>query len=307
MLRIARSNVARTSSVVLALALSGAGCREATPRATSTATAPGETTSAGGAPPATSMSRGDAVTPVYPVDAGPLDPLAVRLCDAIHTLPETRKAACCHGKPTGTLASECARTLTVALRDGSVALDAPDVDRCIAAAESRFDGCDWVTPLAPRLPDECQDLLVGLVAEGGTCRSALDCGQGRFCAGATPTTKGICTAPGATGATCGSPTDTLATYTGQFDYARDHPECEGFCRGGRCAPALAVGGSCSADLQCGAHAWCDKGRCVSGTRPAVVLKAAGQACSSPFECQASCVMTPGGSTGMCGPQCVRGQ
>src|SRR5687768_5167046 len=66
------------------------------------------------------QEESDDVRPVYPVDDQPPVPLAVRLCTAIHELPAKRKAECCKGPAAPTLSSECARTLSSALRAKSV-------------------------------------------------------------------------------------------------------------------------------------------------------------------------------------------
>jgi hypothetical protein len=264
------------------------------------------------------------IRPVYPRDPGPPDPVAQRLCDALHTLPQKRKSECCGTPPLSSLATECVRLLTAALRDGAVTLNAQDVDRCVEEASRALEGCDWVTPLMPTTPAACRGIVVGQLEAGARCRSSLDCKDGLFCRGASPTTVGVCAVPGAAGATCGGPTDTLATYLGQVDYETRHPECDGFCRGGQCTEYIAVGGACSSDKQCAPGTHCASGRCVDGPLPTigeacsgsacaddavcvggkcVALKAAGEPCTSPFECRAVCLIRPGAKFGTCGPKC----
>jgi hypothetical protein len=267
----------------------------------------------------------DDIKSVYPAAFGEPDPRAVRLCDALHGLPERRKAECCGSKSApGGLTTECVRVVTIALRDKAVTVADAALDRCTADAEQLVRGCDWVTPLAPRAPDSCQAILTGLYSAGAQCRSSLDCEDGLFCRGATPTTTGVCSAPAPAGAACGAPADTLATYVKDTDYVERHRECEGFCRSGRCADFVGAGGSCSSNVQCGPGAQCldrtcaarplpkagepckgscaDDAACVAGT--CIARKAAGEACSSPFECQAACIMKPGEKAGVCGGQCT---
>lgn len=263
------------------------------------------------------------VSPVSPVDIGAPDAVAQRLCNALHTLPQTRKAQCCGTTPSSSLASECVRTLSTALRDQAVTLNPGDVDRCVEESSRQLEGCDWVTPLMPRSPETCRNLVHGQLQAGARCRSLLECRDGLFCRGNGPTQTGVCVEPGVVGATCTGFVDTLVTYTRQIDYETRHPECVGFCRAGRCAAFVAVGGACSSSKQCGPGHHCVSGRCVDGPLPnigeacsgtscavgvcvegkCVALKAAGEPCTSPFECQAACVKPAGAEVGTCGIQC----
>jgi hypothetical protein len=251
-----------------------------------------------------------------PVEAGTPDPLAARLCDALHALPEARKAACCAAaSATRGLAAECARLLTAALRERRVALAPAAVEGCERASAAAFAGCDWVTPLAPPAPAACRGVVEGLLAAGAPCGSALECKAGLAC------TAGLCAAPGAPGGACGG-ADLLVTYT-RAD-AASHPECAGYCNGGRCAAAVAVGGACFSTRQCAPGAHCAAGRCAPGTVARVgeacggnaceegaicmdgrcaARKRTGETCSAPFECLASCNIPAGATSGTCGMRC----
>ena len=249
--------------------------------------------------------------------------LAQRFCGALQALPETRKAACCAGAPSSGLASECVRVLTGALREKAVALDAADVERCVAASERQLDGCAWVTPYAPRVPESCRGILHGRRAVGAACHASLECADGSFCWGSGPTSPGICAPPAAAGATCGGATDPLATYARQSDDGR-HPECAGFCARGRCASFLPAGSTCSANEQCGPAAHCADSRCTAGARPGLgeacagtscagdlvcvdgwcaAPKGAGESCTKPLECAATCLPPSGDKKRVCGMQC----
>jgi hypothetical protein len=197
---------------------------------------------------------------VYPVTKDPPDPLAARLCDALHALPARRKAACGGGPPGFHPASECARTLSFALRAGAVTLAGADVDRCAAAMEAALQGCDWVKPLSPPPPPACEGIVKGTRPESAACRSSLECVEGLRCAGAGPTDMGRCAPPRRRGA-CGMAVDTLATHTRQHRIELAHPECEGHCARRACADNVALGGACRSDVECGRGRRCAAGRC----------------------------------------------
>jgi len=232
----------------------------------------------------------------------PSDPLAQRLCEALHGIPEARKAQCCGRAPSSSLADECARTLSDALRDNHLRLDPSGVDRCAEETSKTLAGCDWVTPLAPASPEACGDLLRGDSEAGSACRSSLECRDGLFCRGAAADKAGACAAPGAAGASCGVSADVLAGYTRQTMEVR-HPECAGYCLAGRCAAFVALGGSCSSNRQCAPGQYCGQSRCQPGPQPAVALKAAGEPCTSPFECRGACLVPAGAQAGTCGMKC----
>ena len=231
--------------------------------------------------------------------------LIQRLCDALQTVPETRKARCCGTVPSGGLAGECARELGRSLRDDALTLDPTDVERCAAESARQLEGCDWVTPYLPPTPASCRGIVRGRLEAGAHCRSSLECRDGLFCRGSGPTAPGACAPPGGSGAACGGALDTLATYARQTDADTRHPECDGFCLKGRCIAAVASGGECSSDRQCGAGSHCASRRCVDGPRPKLgeacegttcqgdlvcvdgrcaQARKAGEPCTHPFEC-----------------------
>lgn len=255
--------------------------------------------------------------------APPAAAAARQLCAAVQTLPETRKAACCASPASAGLGGECVRLLSDAVRRGAVALADGDAARCSAAAARQLEGCAWVTPYAPPLPQECRRVLQGRLAAGAACRSSLECVDGLLCWGAGPGTAGVCTPPAPVGATCGAAADDLATYTRQTDDPR-HPACAGFCKHGRCAPFAKPGEACSGNEQCGPGAHCAAGRCTAGPQPELgddcsstacaagltcldgrcaPPRKAGETCSKPAECAATCLPPGPDATRVCGMQC----
>ena len=250
--------------------------------------------------------------------------LSQRLCGALQALPEARKAQCCGASPTGGLAPECARRLAASLRSKALTVDPDEIARCEADASRQLDGCDWVTPWLPRTPASCGAILRGQLAAGASCRSSLECRDGLFCRGEGPTTPGVCAPPGGPGSTCAGAPDALVTYTRQTDADARHPECAGFCFKGRCVGAVPPGGECSSDRRCATGSHCASGRCVGGPRPRLgepcegttcagalaciagrcaPPKKAGERCTEPFECEATCLSRTAETPGTCGMKC----
>jgi hypothetical protein len=264
----------------------------------------------------------DAVQSVYPLEAGPPDPLVVKLCQVLHDLPEQRRATCCDQKPAVVFTSECVRTLTSAVRFKAVSLDPVEVDRCAAAMGTAHDGCDWVGPWPPETPRECEGIVHGKLAVGARCRSSLECTEGLRCHGAGPTSPGLCGLPHGTGDACGAAVDTLAVFTKQSRADETHPECQGACDHLRCAPLVPLGGACRSARQCGDAGCaagkcaphvigkvgepCPTGECEEGLRcsggACIARKPSGAPCKGDFECSGACIKTDGGAT-VCGRRC----
>jgi hypothetical protein len=250
---------------------------------------------------------------VYPITNDPPDPRAQKLCEAIHEVPARRKAECCKGAPGMRLTSECTRILSFALRAKSVTLEPADVDRCVDAVAKATEGCDWVTPLAPRPPAACDGIIKGVVQEGSVCRASIECVDGLRCLGSGPTEPGRCRKPLGRGGPCSHSIDTLAAYTGQVRSDARHPECAGFCAKRWCADALPLGGACLSSDECGAGRHCIDKKCAEGPLPAVgqpcksglcaegarcaqgtcaPLGAAGEACERDSDCMSACEKPP---------------
>jgi hypothetical protein len=267
-------------------------------------------------------STDDEVQSVYPLDSGAPDPLAQRLCAALHDLPEQRRAECCSKKPGVVFTGECVRMLTAAIHFKAVSLDAGDVDRCSAAMSEAYGGCEWVGPWPPETPAACAGIVHGVLATGARCRSSLECSEGLHCHGAGPTSAGVCGMPRDEGQACGTAVDSLATYTKQERTQRAHPACKGYCDHSRCAAPIPIGGACKsddqcADASCGSRTCaphhtaklgepCPTGECEPGARcldgTCISRRPSGSTCTSAFECLGDCLKSDGGR-GVCGPRC----
>src|SRR5262249_16984831 len=142
---------------VIAVALSGACTPKdrTAPSPDAAASGPTSATASAEAPSIPASPGGDEIRPAYPLTLPP-HPQAVRLCEALHDLPEKRKAECCADQPRFTITSECIRTLSFAIQERSVTLDAADVDRCVEALNKTYEGCGWVGPNAVRVPAACR-------------------------------------------------------------------------------------------------------------------------------------------------------
>lgn len=295
---------------------SGASSAAASGMAASTATARAT---------AAERTSDDEVKPLYPIDKTPPDPLAERFCQAVHDTEAARRGECCGVTgERGRFTSECARTVSVALRSGAISVDAAAVDACSAAVAKDLAGCGWVGAVAPELPAACEGLLTGTLAASAVCRSTLECGDGLVCQGLTATRTGKCAPPKPAGLACGGSTDTLAALTRQ-KVDRTRPECAGYCARVACKDAVAVGGACKLDDECGAGHRCSKGACTADPLPAAgaaceagrcatgarcvkdrcaAPKGEGEACESDVECRGACDRAAGSTAGACGKRCI---
>jgi hypothetical protein len=265
----------------------------------------------------------DEVHPVYPKDVRP-EPLAFRLCLALYDTPEQKRAACCNTAPQTVVTSECVRMLSYALHSKALLLTDVAVDRCTAALDKVYDGCDWPGPSTPELPDECKDITKGTVGKGALCRSSLECAGDLYCRGVGPTQAGVCDVAGEPGAACNLSVDALAGYIRQVPVERAHPECHGTCNRHRCIAVVPEGGACKDRIECGPNMTCKAGNCVAAViakkgqacpdgacEPGadciagrcLVRKSKGSDCAIDFECIGGCNKPDGGSRGTCGPKC----
>ncbi len=252
------------------------------------------------------------------------DPLALRLCEALHAIPAARRAACCQvsGPAPRGLVDECTRLLTAALHAGAVSLDAAGIERCAAARGAALDACDWVGMIPPAPPPACQGLIEGKLASGATCGSPVECAAGLTCVDLGMGRR--CSPPPGVGYSCNRGSDALSAVVASAPQG-PHPECAGYCRLSQCAALTPLGSACKASRECGADARCADHVCVAGaTAPlggactgsdcgggavclagrCTALKSAGEACSSPYECKAACLRPPGAQTGTCGIKCA---
>lgn len=262
---------------------------------------------------------------VYDANTPP-DPRAAALCDALYTVPATRKAACCSEPAAASpVVATCTGVLSAALKSGAVTLDEQKARACAAAQEQALAGCGWVGVLAPPLPPACKGLFTGTLDAGAACRSSYECKGNLRCHGSSALDAGRCGPPRPPKAPCGAAIDGLAVVTGQVAVDDEHPECQQSCGRGRCTAHAAVGDACFADGECGADHRCEnkvcvKGRlavgdkcvlggCVDGARcmggTCQRLRKAGEACDSEFDCaQGGCVKASLTAQGVCGMRCT---
>jgi hypothetical protein len=271
-------------------------------------------------------SGGDAQEPqpVYPPVAA-ADPLAARLCEALHTVPAKRRADCCEQKTLGYLVTDdCVATLSAALAAEGLKLSESSVAACEKAIVDDHVGCAWVGPFPARVPAACDGVFVGALEAGQRCRSALECAPGLACRGLAPTTVGVCAPPARRGRACQTGIDPLAALTRQEGTAAAHPECEGFCARHLCQDATPVGDPCQTNLQCGPAAHCEGGTCRHGaeaTEGAACIdggcprgtrcvdktcqkpRREGATCQDDVQCQGGCIKPPDATEGQCGTRC----
>lgn len=251
---------------------------------------------------------GDDVEPVYPKTSGPPDPLAEKLCAALHDVPTKRRAACCSQAVGFSLVSECVRTLSHALRDKSVSLDIAAVDACVSAMNTAHEGCDWVAPANVPLPAACDGILHGTIGDGKRCRSSLECIDGLRCIGVGPTDAGVCRKPLPAGYPCTLAVDSLAAVTIQSSLDVQHPECAGYCKQRRCHDFIALHGACKTSAECGSGRVCLGGSCEEGSLPGEGKPCAKGACGSGLLCEkGSCtVRKPKGAACVNDVECIVG-
>jgi hypothetical protein len=256
----------------------------------------------------------------YPNKVAPVA-LAARLCEALHTLPGTRMSECCSSPPSKLLADECTRLLSASLNDKVVTVNEDKVNTCAKAMKASLVGCDWVTPSAPPLPEECKGLLEGNQDASKRCRSSLDCKPTLHCSD-----TGTCVAGEPVGAVCGRAVDALAVATRQTDVEAKHPTCAAHCSliQHKCEPMPEAGASCYANTGCQTGQLCIDGKCAvaiagakdqpcAGTHCAEGLRcvnkvcvpkaAPGETCSNDFDCaRGGCASGDGGRA--CGMTCT---
>ena len=263
--------------------------------------------------------------PSIRADAGPPDPLAQRLCDALYALPARRAAECCSTAPgVGVgLADQCVRVLSYAMGARAATIAAAGVDACADAMTKATVGCDWVTPGATTaVPPACEGIVKGALHEKAQCRSSLECADGLRCLGLSTIDLGVCGPPKPAGQACNLAVDMLAVFTRQDDLDRAHPECQGYCSGRRCQTPPPEGGACKSDVQCG-RLRCEAGKCSAAPVPregeacsvdcayglrcvggkCAAPRAEGAACGSDAECRGKCRAGDGGAGGTCAKTC----
>ena len=308
----AREGTAQDMSVADYAGLPGAGSDSALP-----------------AVPSMGVGNSEVPRPIFPptLIVGK-DPQAVAYCEAVHGLPESRRAACCQSTMGIVLTDDCVRVLSYSVRSRALVIDERKTAECRQKLEEQLASCDFVGPFPPKLPDACEGALRGTLPAGGSCRSSLECQGTLRCSGVGPTNLGACREPKEDGAPCGLAVDPLAAFTRGERLVQKHPECSGFC-GHRhiCESVLPRGATCVMHEQCGTDGRCVKGQCVDGGNAklgepcgggdcAQGLRChqhrcmdpgrAGASCSTDFDCLGGCNRSPDKSDGpgICGAKCT---
>lgn len=255
---------------------------------------------------------------------GPTEPLAKRYCEDVVLHPATRRAACCGGVPAAPVTG-CIRNLSDALRSKALTIDEAALTECAAEVKRGHEGCAWMGPVAPALPDACARALVPAVERGEPCRSSLECKGEMHCKAAGTLEAGRCAPPQPAGAACADAVEGLAAFIGLDPYvARTKRECVGGCAMHLCESKKKAGDKCSADAECEAGhaclggactaappskvgapcgAGCAEGlRCMSGQ--CIKPKAPGETCNVHGDCLVGgCVKAGGSARGKCGMRC----
>jgi hypothetical protein len=294
-----------------------AGCDERKP------SKPAPTSSAGAA---LSASASAPKPPPMPAtyQGGATEPLAKRYCEEVVLYPATRRAACCSGVPAAPVTG-CIRNLSDALRSKTLTVDEGALAECAAEVKKRHEGCAWMGPVAPEVPEACSRALVAAVERGEPCRSSLECKGDMHCRAAGALEAGRCSGPQPAGAPCANPVEGLAAFIGLAPYvARTKRECVGGCAMHACEDKKAAGAACSSDGECAAGHACLKGACAEAPPSKVGApcgagcesdlrcmggkcikpQAPGQACSVHGDCLVGgCVKPPGSPRGKCGMRC----
>jgi hypothetical protein len=279
--------------------------------------APMSAPAASGSVSATAPAEHDESKPIYPIDVKP-DPLAEKLCSVLYDRESQRREACCASKGLTSIRDQCIRTLSYSLQTKAVTVDPASIELCSAAVDKQLQGCDWVTPLSPAVPEQCTGIVRGTVEENAACRSSLECKDGLRCLSLGAKHIGACAKPLPDRALCGLAIDQLAGYVREVDVESHHPECVGRCLERHCNPAAALGADCKYSNACaaGAHCLngkcsekplppagspCDGNQCAQGARcfkgKCIEPKPESAACASNEECRGACVQ------GKCLPKC----
>lgn len=236
---------------------------------------------AGAARPAPRVIEPEAPEPLYPRTDDPPDPVAERYCDIVHEVAARNHDACCPAAPREGVrpTSECARTLSYALLEGAVTIEAADLDLCELATLEEAKRCDW----DGSLPRACEGIVRGQVAYLSPCRSSLECQEGFYCKGLTRAAPGACRSSQREGMPCGGGADTLAVLVRQDTELRN-AKCAGHCSRRACRKPIPPGGACAASRECGFDDHCVNGICSHAPLPEAGESCARQPCGPGLVC-----------------------
>lgn len=182
---------------------------------------------------------------------------------------------------------ECDDEIREPVESGARAFQAAAAGRCVDGVESILADCSLAD--ADRYPEECDEIVVGLRAEGEQCESDDDCESGLECPDVVCVRMPLEGDPCLPDETCASDhfCDADGTCRAYRRAGEDCPEgweCDSdfYCdpRSGTCEPYLGAGEGCD-------HAsWaCDDDLyCTSGTRTCAPYPGEGESCEDAGSC-----------------------
>jgi hypothetical protein len=136
-----------------------------------------------------------------------------------------------------------------AIQAGKIAFDGAAASSCLDALSA--SACDLSGLLSAASNNSCQNVVKGLVPNGGACKSPLECQDG-YCEGSTsPGCAGTCHAFAATGAACG---------TGAVTCRRSD-----ICTNSICVARAAQGGACASSSDCSDGLFCNNHICQTAS------------------------------------------
>lgn len=163
----------------------------------------------------------------------------------------------------------CADRITASVNHGRLSYDAAKEASCLQAVTTTSAQCPAKGPGAPKKSADCELVYRGLVPEGGSCDSDLECADGLPCQGNT-CKKATTVAGGA----CAYPDGDLDP--GIFDERKRCIDGED-CDGDTCVAPAQEGDDCFSDYDCATGLYC-AGAIFNGTCEEIVPQDAGGPC-----------------------------
>lgn len=141
------------------------------------------------------------------------------------------------------------RQLEQSVLEGRIVYDPAAAAACVTARAKVT--CDFTDKAWLYGPEVCDDVFIGVVADGGACFVASDCQSGR------------CVAP-ACGAACCAGTCASTVAPGEVGQACGNGKCVAgaYCDGGTCLAFVPGGGTCTDTFYCASGFGCRNGVCV---------------------------------------------
>jgi hypothetical protein len=216
--------------------------------------------------------------------------------------------ACCVNQPDPVTLDDCESGFakrdqtSQSLARGTVAIDAADLAKCLAAYQAAATACQENSVLAA-----CAGIVHGKVSEGSPCTLGVEC------AGAGPKvclvtggqdSLGVCKAtPGgkagdACSLTCRPNESCIFTVSGVSDspltpcLESDGVFCDTNAQPSKCQTIYALGAHCDRDDQCGSAAYCDYSGTSTCKKRSVLNEACGTCLSSLMCTNGKCQSPP---------------